>query len=153
MYQQGFYREDRSRLLQLKDLLWRACRVIIDVELQTGRMGFNEAVTFLVRKAHIERPNAVGEIRRYSAHPTEAMSCVAGKVQIEELLEDYKVARGDQFDLHAFHDDLLSHGTIPVELIRMEMGIPKRRPKGKGSRRHAGSRGRSRPFAAAGRGS
>jgi uncharacterized protein (DUF885 family) len=135
MYTHGFYTDDRARLLQLKDLLWRACRVIIDVELQTGRMGFNEAVTFLVRKAHIERPNAVAEVRRYCANPTQPMSYVAGKIQIQELLEDYRAAKGNRFDLREFHDELLSHGTIPVELVRVEMGIPRREPADRRRRR------------------
>ena len=72
MYRHGFYIDDRVRLLQLKDLLWRACRVIIDVGLQTGQMGFTEAETFLVRKARLERPNARAEVRRYCANPDPA---------------------------------------------------------------------------------
>ncbi|MBD3160683.1 MAG: DUF885 family protein [Candidatus Eisenbacteria bacterium] len=139
----GFHRDDRSRLLQLKDLLWRACGVILDVELQTGRMGFNEAVTFLVRKAQIERQTAVAEVRRYCAHPTQPMSYVAGRAQIEELLEDYRAAKGDQFDLRRFHDELLDHGTIPIELIRFEMGIPRRKQERRGGRRTAAAAGRS----------
>ena len=137
MARRGFWRDDRSRLLQLKDLLWRACRVILDVELQTGRMGFNEAVTFLVRKAHVERQTAVAEVRRYCAHPTQPMGYVAGRVLIEELLDDYQAAKGDDFDLGRFHDDLLSHGTIPIELIRMEMGIPRRKQERRPVRRDA----------------
>jgi len=130
MHRNGFYNDDRVRLLQLKNLIWRACRVIIDVELQTGRMGFNEAVTFLARKAHIERPNAVSEVRRYCADPTQPMCSVAGKILIEELFEDTKALRGDAFDSHVFHDQLLGHGTIPIELVRMEMGLPHRVPNG-----------------------
>lgn len=128
MYRSGFHEDDRVRLLQLKNLLWRACRVIIDVELQTGRMGFNEAATFLARKGHIERPSAVAEVRRYCANPTQPMCYIAGKAQIEELFEDARSHLGDSFDPHAFHDSLLGHGTIPIELIRLEMGIPRRAP-------------------------
>ncbi len=134
MHRLGFYTDDRIRLLQLKDTLWRACRVIIDVELQTGRMGFNDAATFLVRKARLERPNAVAEVRRYCGRPTEPMSYVAGKVLIQELLEDYRAIRGDRFSLKEFHDELLSHGALPVELIRLEMGIPHLRPRSAGRR-------------------
>ncbi|MDM7913710.1 MAG: DUF885 domain-containing protein, partial [Candidatus Eisenbacteria bacterium] len=129
MYGQGFFRSEKVRLLQLRDLLWRACRVIIDIELQTGRMGFNEAVSFLVRKAHLERPSAVAEVRRHCAYPTQPMSYIAGKALIEELLRDYRAARGSRFRLREFHDDLLSHGPIPIDLIRLEMGI-ERRPRG-----------------------
>jgi uncharacterized protein (DUF885 family) len=143
MYAQGFYADDRARLLQLKDLIWRACRVIIDVGLQTGRMGFNEATDFLVRKAHIERSNAVAEVRRYCASPTQPMSYVAGMVQILELLEDYRADKGGSFDLREFHDEVLSHGTIPIELVRMEMGIPRREPPER-PRRHSSRAGHAK---------
>lgn len=132
MYRRGFFNDDRIRLLQLKDLLWRACRVIIDVGLQTGQMGFTEAESFLVRKARIERPNARAEVRRYCANPTQPMSYVAGKILIDELLEDTRSVLGGRFDLRAFHDEFLSHGTIPIELVRMEMRIPRRQPPGRG---------------------
>ena len=123
MYEQGFYKSPASRLLQLKDLLWRACRVTIDVGLHTGKMTFEDAVELLVSKAKLERPNAEAEVRRYCATPTQPMSYVVGKILIHELLRDYKAAAGSSFRLKAFHDDFLSHGTVPVELIRMEMGI------------------------------
>jgi uncharacterized protein (DUF885 family) len=132
MYRRGFLTDDRVRLLQLKDLLWRACRVIIDVGLQTGQMGFTEAESFLVRKARIERPNARAEVRRYCANPTQPMSYVAGKILIDELVEDTKAALGDRFDLRSFHDEFLGHGAIPIELIRLEMRIPRREPPGRG---------------------
>jgi uncharacterized protein (DUF885 family) len=132
MYRHGYFTDERVRLLQLKDLLWRACRVIIDVGLQTGQMGFTEAETFLVRKARIERPNARAEVRRYCANPTQPMSYVAGKILIDELVEDTKATLGDRFDLLTFHDEILGHGTIPIELVRMEMRIPRREAPGRG---------------------
>lgn len=125
MYEQGFYESQAARLLQLKDLLWRACRVTIDVSLHTGKMGFGEAVDFLVKKARLERPNAEAEVRRYCANPSQPMSYVVGKLLILELLDDYKSVHGSGFRLMEFHDDLLSHGTIPVDLVRKEMGIPR----------------------------
>ncbi|MBU1700049.1 MAG: DUF885 domain-containing protein [Candidatus Eisenbacteria bacterium] len=126
MYEQGFYKSKESRLLQLKDLLWRSCRVIIDVSLHTRNMSFDEAVDFLIKKAHLVRPNADAEVRRYCATPAQPMSYIMGKILILDLLEDYKRWKGPAFDLRTFHDDLLSHGTIPVGLVRREMGVPGR---------------------------
>jgi uncharacterized protein (DUF885 family) len=126
MYEQGFFGDERVRLLQLRDQLWRACRVIVDVGLHTGKMSFNDAVSFLVRKAKLERAIAAAEVRRYCENPTQPMSYVVGKLLIQELRDDYRAARGDAFSLRQFHDDLLSHGTIPIELLRKEMGVPRR---------------------------
>ncbi len=117
MLDEGMTRDPRYRIFQLKDQLWRACRVVIDVKLHTGRMTFNEAVDMLVNVARLERPNAIGEVRRYTQSPTQPMSYLTGKQQILDLRTSQAARLGARFDLRAFHDRLLSFGTIPVALI------------------------------------
>ena len=56
MEQQGFLADPAVRLMRLNDQVWRACRVIIDVELHLGRMSLDEAVDLLVGEAHMEPP-------------------------------------------------------------------------------------------------
>jgi len=114
---EGMTDDPRTRLFQLKDQLWRACRVVIDVKLHTGQMTFDEAVEMLVGVAHLERPNAIGEVRRYTQSPTQPMSYLTGKQQIMELRERERRRLGSRFDLRAFHDRLLSYGSVPVSLI------------------------------------
>ncbi|MCX6376322.1 MAG: DUF885 domain-containing protein, partial [Armatimonadetes bacterium] len=70
MYEQAFYTDPRVQLFQLKDMLWRACRVIIDVGLHTSGMTLDEAARLLVDKAMIEEENAVAEVNRYAMNPT-----------------------------------------------------------------------------------
>jgi len=123
MWEQGFYGDWRSRLLQLKDALWRACRVIVDVSLHTGKMTFDQAVKFLVKEAKLEEVNAITEVRRYCQTPTQPMSYLLGKKLMLELLEDYKARAGDKFKLRKFHNELLAHGTIPVKYVRELMGL------------------------------
>jgi uncharacterized protein (DUF885 family) len=121
MYEAGFYTDPRVRLFQLKDTLWRACRVVIDVGLHTRRVSFDEAVAMLVDIARLERTNAIKEVQRYTASPTQPMSYAMGKREILRLRRDYERATGEAFRLKAFHDELLSFGTIPVTLVREHM--------------------------------
>lgn len=123
MWEQGFYSDPKSRLLQLKDTLWRACRVIIDVSLHTGKMSFAEAVKFLVKEARLEEVNALAEVRRYCQTPTQPMSYLLGKKLILELRHGYEQRAGKDFNLRKFHDQLLSHGSIPVKYVRELMGM------------------------------
>lgn len=115
--EEGITSDARHRLFQLKDQLWRACRVVIDVKLHTQGMTFDEAVDMLVDVAHLERPNAVGEVRRYTQSATQPMSYLLGKHQILDLREREKKRHGAAFTMRDFHDRLLSYGTIPVALI------------------------------------
>ncbi|MBI3961855.1 MAG: DUF885 domain-containing protein [Deinococcus sp.] len=123
MYEEGFYTDPRQRLMQLKDLLWRACRVIIDTGLHTRGLSFEAAVDMLMNMAHLERPNALAEVRRYCQTPTQPMSYVIGKREILGLRDDYRQKLGRRFSLRAFHDRLLSFGTIPPSLVRWGMGL------------------------------
>lgn len=119
MYRQGFYPDYETRLYQMKDSLWRAARVVIDVGLHTGEMSFEDGVNFLVDQAMIERTNAIAEVKRYTMMPTQPMSYSVGKMEIMDLLGSAKTIRGD-LSLKLFHDLLLDSGTIPPAAVRRE---------------------------------
>ena len=121
MYEEGFITKPETRLLQLKNQLWRACRVVIDVGLHTKRMSFNQAVDMLVNVAKLEHTNAVAEVKWYTYHPTYPMSYIMGKMEILKLRDDYKKLKGRAFNLKKFHDQLLSYGTIPIQMVRERM--------------------------------
>jgi len=114
----GFIAGPEYRLIRLKDQLWRAGRIILDSALHTRGMTVDEAVDFFVAKVHMERPNALAEVRRYTSTPTQPMSYLIGKLEILALVEDYKAAKGGSFDMREFHNELLSHGTIPPAIVR-----------------------------------
>ena len=117
MYEQGFYTDPRVRLFQLKDMLWRVCRVIIDVGLHAEDMCFDDAVKMLVETACIEEVNAIAEVKRYTTSPTQPMTYVMGKLLLMDIKERVKRDLGNAFDLKKFHDDLLNYGSIHPPLI------------------------------------
>ncbi len=118
MAEEGFYKDPRARVLQLKDQLWRACRVVIDTGMQTRGMTVEEAVRMLVDVACLEEPSARGEVLRYARSATQPMSYAVGKEEILALREEYRRLRGPAFTLREFHDRLLSYGSIPVSFTR-----------------------------------
>ncbi len=121
MHEHGFYTDPLTQLYQLRDLLWRACRVVIDVELQRGQMTFPQAVDFLVEKVMLERPSAEAEVKRYAMTPTQPMSYLVGKLQILELKNHTQQRLGTRFNLRDFHAALLASGSLPLSLIAEEL--------------------------------
>jgi uncharacterized protein (DUF885 family) len=121
MWEQGFFPEPATRLLQLRDLLFRACRAVIDVRLQSGRMSVEQAVEYLVNEAMIEPVNARREVRRYVMSPAQPLSFLVGKLELRAIREDAKRLYGDRFDLHDFHAGLLTGGALPLTLVREEV--------------------------------
>jgi uncharacterized protein (DUF885 family) len=121
MHEQGYYTDRISRLYQLTDLLWRACRVVVDVALHSGRMSAAEAVDFLVESALMERAAAEIEVRRYALTPTRPLSFLLGKTLLLELRDETRRRLGARFTLHDFHAALLASGSVPPTLIREEL--------------------------------
>jgi uncharacterized protein (DUF885 family) len=122
MWEQGYFLDSATRLFQLRDQLFRACRAVIDVRLQSGRMSVDEAVDYLVTEAMIEPVNARSEVRRYVLCPTQPLSFLVGKLDIVALRAETQARLGDRFDLHDFHANLLRSGALPVSLVRDEVG-------------------------------
>lgn len=121
MEEVGYLGSPEQRLFRLKDKLWRAARVILDVSLHTQGMSIEEAVDFLVEKVHLARPSALIEIRRYTLTPTYPLSYLLGKIEILKLREEMREKLGAKFDLYDFHDRFLSTGTIPIKLAKKEI--------------------------------
>lgn len=117
MEELGYIREPVQKLARLKDQLWRAARIILDVSLHTGRMTVDEAIDFLVEKVGLERTNAQAEVRRYTSSPTQPMSYLIGKLEIMKVIEEYK-RRTPTATLREVHDSILACGSLPPKLLR-----------------------------------
>jgi hypothetical protein len=127
----GYYGDDPVlRAFQLKDQLWRAVRVVVDIGLHCGELDVDAAVDQLVRVADLERPSAVAEVRRYTSSPTYQICYAIGKQEILTLREQCR-ATDQGFSLGTFHDELLSYGTLPVPMIASAM-LASREPTGPG---------------------
>jgi uncharacterized protein (DUF885 family) len=100
------------------DAIWRATRIILDVQLHRGLIGFDDAVDRLVAETGFERPAALAEIKRYTSTPTYQLSYLFGRHMIEKLKADVERREGSNFDLRRFHDTLIYGGTMPVSYAR-----------------------------------
>jgi uncharacterized protein (DUF885 family) len=120
MSELGMY-TDEERMMQLEWTLVRAARIVIDVGLHTKGMTFDQGVSFLTDKVHLEHALAVSEVKRYTETPTQPSSYLIGRQKILAIRERAKKEWGASFSLKRFHDALLSHGTIAPGLVEEEM--------------------------------
>ncbi len=123
MGEEGFYRQQEERFFQLVALLLRGIRILVDVGLHTGGMGYDEAVQLLVDRAIIGRYTAEAEVRRYCATPAYQLCYAVGRREIKALHEDFRKAAGADYALRDFHKALLGYGGLPVSLMRWGMGL------------------------------
>jgi uncharacterized protein (DUF885 family) len=117
MAQEGYYGTDGMDRV-LGGIVFRACRVIVDIKLQTGEFSLDEAVDFMVRQTGGSKDFMAREVRRYAVEPTQAMSYLIGKREIMELRKEVRNTMGEPFSLKAFHDLVLSCGSLPPQLLK-----------------------------------
>jgi uncharacterized protein (DUF885 family) len=114
MKEAGFDDTPTHRYIQHTDAIWRAVRIILDVRLHRGEIGFSDAVRFMVEQTGFEEPAAVAEVKRYTSTPTYQLSYLYGRHMIDRLRDRVKAAMGPAFNLKYFHDTLIYGGTMPV---------------------------------------
>jgi uncharacterized protein (DUF885 family) len=114
MKEAGFDDTPIHRYILHTDAIWRAVRIILDIRLHRGEIGFEEAVDFLVERTGFERPAALAEVKRYTSTPTYQLSYLYGRHMIEALRDRVQRRMGPAFNLKFFHDTLIYGGTMPV---------------------------------------
>jgi uncharacterized protein (DUF885 family) len=118
MREQGFDDAPQFRLMLHTDAIWRACRIILDVQLHRGEMSVDEGIDFLVEQTRFERDNARSEVEWYTYRPTYPLSYLLGRTLLLELRGGEQRRLGDAFSLRDFHDTLLRNGSLPISFHR-----------------------------------
>src|ERR1043165_4917856 len=100
---------------------YRAARIGVDVNLHTGRWTFDQAVNYFMEGGGLDREAATGEAAGAATSPSQKISYITGKWQIMRLLGRYRDKQGANFKLGAFHDELISYGSLPLSVIEWLM--------------------------------
>ena len=113
-----------------RELVWimlaqRAARAVSGLMLHGNEFDMEEAVEFAGRwtpRGWLPDGELVrGEQQLYLRQPGYGTSYVTGKIQIEELLAEEALERGEDFTIRGFFDDFYAAGVIPTVLVRWEM--------------------------------
>jgi uncharacterized protein (DUF885 family) len=121
LMREGLYAEDPGARKQVIHLMrHRATRVGVDVGLATGAMTLPQAIAYFQKNAGIDYVTAYGEGTRFAMGPGQAIDYLIGKIQIETLIGLVADHEGAAFTQRAFHDRLLSYGSVPYSTIRYE---------------------------------
>ena len=100
---------------------YRSARIGVDVNLHTGRWTFEQAVKYFMEAGGLDREAAEGEAAGAAASPTQKIYYITGKWQIMRLLGKYRDAKGKDFRLGEFHDELIKNGSLPLSIVEWIM--------------------------------
>jgi uncharacterized protein (DUF885 family) len=112
----GYY-DDEARLAQLSMRLFRALRIVLDMQLSAGELSYEAGVERAVSVGRLAEPTARSEVARYTMSPGQPFGYLVGCLELERLRAESQARLGDAFRLRRFHDRVLSYGHMPPPLV------------------------------------
>jgi len=113
----GLYRDPGSDYGRLRSELFRAVRLVVDTGIHEMDWSRDQVVDYM-RKSHaVDEPTIQAETDRYISGPGQACSYKLGQLKIRELRERARQQLGTKFDLKTFHDEILSGGALPLDVL------------------------------------
>lgn len=113
----GFYQDPGSDYGRLRSELFRAVRLVVDTGIHDMGWTRDQVVDYMRQSHSVDEPTIQAETDRYISGPGQACSYKLGQLKIRELRERAKAKLGAKFDLKAFHDEVLSGGALPLDLL------------------------------------
>ena len=116
----GLFRNEAERFGMLDAQAWRAARLVVDTGLHALRWTRQQSIDFL-REAGLTDTNATIETDRYITWPAQALTYMVGQRELLRLRQEIALRDGSRFDLRAFHDAVLGHGSLPLATLAREL--------------------------------
>ena len=116
----GLYRSEAERFGMLDGQAWRAARLVVDSGLHGLHWPRQRSIDTLL-SAGLTPTDSVIETDRYICWPGQALTYKLGQREIERLRAQIAARDGAEFDLRAFHDAVLGHGSLPLATLSREL--------------------------------
>ena len=113
----GFYQDPASDYGRLSSELFRAVRLVVDTGIHSKGWSRDQVVEFFRRSAAVDEPTIQAETDRYIAWPAQALAYKLGQLKFLELRARARKELGSRFDIRSFHDEMLSGGVLPLDLL------------------------------------
>ena len=113
----GFFQDPYSYYGHLQDDMLRAIRLVVDTGFHYKHWSRQQVVDFFHEHSAIDEPEVQSETDRYMAWPAQALGYKIGQLEILKLRQYSKDELGSRFDLRGFHDEVLSGGAVPLDVL------------------------------------
>ena len=117
----GMYQTPYERFGYLSYQAWRAARLVVDTGLHHMHWTREQAQDYLRQNTALADHEIETEVDRYIAWPGQALSYYLGEMAIREDRARAEQALGAKFDIRAFHDAVLSTGSVPLPVLNQRI--------------------------------
>ncbi len=140
----GLYKDPYSKCGQLTYEMWRAIRLVIDTGIHSFGWTRQQAIDYFKANSAKTENDITVEVDRYIVWPGQALAYKSGELEIKALRKYAEQELGPRFDIRAFHDQILSQGGLPLDVldtrIRAWVAEQKSRPVSQGDAGLGGQR-------------
>lgn len=113
----GVYRTPYEDFGRLSYEMWRACRLVVDTGMHAQGWTRDRSIEYFVQNTSLSEANIRAEVDRYISWPGQALAYKLGELKIWELRRLAQQELGSAFDLREFHDVILGHGAVPLDML------------------------------------
>jgi uncharacterized protein (DUF885 family) len=114
----GFYKDPYSKYGQLSYEMWRAVRLVVDTGIHFKGWTRQQAVDYFLATMPKTPLESEVEVDRYITWPAQALAYKVGQLKFRELREKAKAELGESFDVREYHDQVLGHGALPLDVLQ-----------------------------------
>ena len=113
----GLYADDRALYGMLTFQCWRAARLVVDTGIHALGWSRERAIAFCRENVAVTEDEIANEVDRYILWPGQALAYMVGCEHIVALRRQAEEALGEQFSLAGFHDEILRHGAVTLDVL------------------------------------
>jgi uncharacterized protein (DUF885 family) len=113
----GSFADPYNDFGRLNSELWRAVRLVLDTGLHAKGWTEDEAVAWAMANSARPESSIKSEVKRFLLWPGQATTYKIGMIKIQQLRADAQKELGDKFDIKAFHDTVITGGSMPLPVL------------------------------------
>ena len=117
----GLYRDPYARYGAYNGEIWRAIRLVVDTGIHALGWSRDQALEYFYDKSGRTDHDVVVEVDRYIVWAGQALAYKIGELALQDLRRRASTALGDAFDVREFHDEILRHGCLPLDILERQV--------------------------------
>ncbi|HWM28722.1 MAG TPA: DUF885 domain-containing protein [Woeseiaceae bacterium] len=117
----GVYTDPYQYFGALNAELWRAIRLVVDTGLHAKDWSRQDVLDYMYANSAVKEARAVSEAERYMAIPGQALAYKIGQLKFRELRTRAEAELGQEFDIRAFHTEVLTDGALPLNMLEAKI--------------------------------
>ncbi|OYQ30029.1 DUF885 domain-containing protein [Sandarakinorhabdus cyanobacteriorum] len=117
----GMFKDPYQLQGRYEDEMLRAMRLVVDTGIHSKGWGRDQAIDYMLVNSSMSRTDAVAEVERYIAIPSQALAYKIGQLTISRLRAKAEAALGPKFNIKGFHAQVLMTGALPMAVLEAKI--------------------------------